>query len=295
MRKTYLFIFCFLLFVPALLRAQDTATYRDDDVFKKQVYEHVKKDLEKGLIKGMIQLKAESEKIKPLQKVSVKYKMADSKQPLATTDIYKRLEKSVFIVWKLYGRTLKNIEGISVHATAFAISENGIMVTNHHVLAQLIDTSSRLYDMDSTLFLTDVNGNIFGIDSVLSYNERSDAAIFKIKNVHNVAIHPLPFGKEAQIGSSVYLLSHPDGFPYYFSSGIVARNSVFGEPGERSPRMDVTADYAKGSSGGAFVDQYGGVIGMVSTTHSIYGSGRDNFQMVVKQTVPVRLIRDLIK
>ena len=65
--------------------------------------------------------------------------------------------------------------------------------------------------------------------------------------------------------------------------------------------MSITADYAKGSSGGPVVDDAGHVVGMVSTTESIYYGSRANdpkdpkgpLQMVVKNCVPVEAIRHL--
>jgi serine protease Do len=296
LKKGYIFICVLVCFLQTIVRAQDTIGYRDDEVFRSEVYRNVRIDLSKGLIKGYHALKAETENLKPSQKVSVPYKMGTEQQPLLAPDIYKHLEPSVLIVWKLYRRTTSNIEGLSCIATAFPITGDGIIVTNYHVLQQIISKDIPLYEIDSTLFLSDAKGNIFGIDSVLTYNVNADIALFKVKNIHHTIIHPLSFGKEAATGAPVYLLAHPDGFPYYFSSGIVSRTAKYSQFGDYSERMDVTADYGKGSSGGPVVDQYGNVIGVVSSTHSIYANDRfENLQMVVKQTIPVKSIITLIK
>lgn len=280
---------------PLKLAAQDTAVYKDDDAFRKQVYTQVRQDMDKGGIKGFHQLWSESDQVKASQKVKVHYRQLAKPKELPAHAIWKVMNKSVFIIWKYYKKTESNIEGISVHATAFAISADGVMVTNHHVISNVIDRSSHFYAMDSTLFLTDADGNVFGIDSILTYNENADIALFTVKNIHHVPVIPLPLGKEPSAGTPAYILSHPEGFPYYFSSGIVARTSLYNEFGSYTERLNVTADYAKGSSGAPVADEYGTLIGVVSSTHSIYAQNMDNLQMVVKQVVPIRSLRAFLQ
>jgi hypothetical protein len=64
--------------------------------------------------------------------------------------------------------------------------------------------------------------------------------------------------------------------------------------------MQVTCDYAKGSSGAAILDLCGNVVGLVSSTRSIYyNTDKDgdpqNFQMVRRHCVPGAAILDLVK
>jgi S1-C subfamily serine protease len=65
--------------------------------------------------------------------------------------------------------------------------------------------------------------------------------------------------------------------------------------------MGVTAEYCRGSSGGPVMDDAGNVIGMVSSTNSIYYPSKDpkknprgSFQMVIRNCVPVDAILKLI-
>lgn len=283
-----------MLLVSGSLLAQDTIRFRDDDQFKKLVYKNVRVEMEKGGVKGFRELWAQAVNVVPSQKVNVKYELAKTRKPMASVAIAKQLNEQVFVIWKFFRKTDKNIEGISISATAFPINEEGTMVTNQHVLEVLFKKEAKFYDMDSTLFLSDVNGNVFSIDKVLSYDENADLALFTIKNAQGVKIHPISLGTDARAGTPVYLLSHPEGFPYYFSSGIVARNVKYEEFGSNTERMDITADYAIGSSGGPIVNEYGALVGVVSSTHSIYGRQREELQMVVKQTVPVRSIYSIM-
>jgi S1-C subfamily serine protease len=63
--------------------------------------------------------------------------------------------------------------------------------------------------------------------------------------------------------------------------------------------MSITADYAKGSSGGPALDASGAVVGIASSTQSIYyGSEKPEqgpLQMVVKNCVPVAALRAMVK
>jgi S1-C subfamily serine protease len=277
------------------LFAQDTIQYRDDDQFQKLVYKNVRVAMEQGTVKGFMQLWSESVNIVPSQKVAVKYVKSKQEKPKTPVALAKQLNEQVFVIWKFYRKTDNNIEGISISATAFPINEEGTMMTNKHVLEVLFNKTPGFYEMDSTLFLSDVHGNVFGIDKVLSYDDNADLALFTIKNNKGIKLHPLAVGDDSPVGSQVYCLSNPEGFPYYFSSGMVARNAKYQEFGASTERMDITADYAIGSSGAPIVNDAGALVGVVSSTHSIYSKQRQDLQMVVKQTVPVRSIYSILK
>jgi S1-C subfamily serine protease len=289
-----------LLLVPFLgtgisLFAQDTISFRDDEQFKKLVYKNARTEMEQGAVKGFMQLWSETVSVVPSKQVTVKYEQAKTRKPLSTVELAKQLNEQAFVIWKFFRKTDKNIEGIAIAATAFPINEEGTMVTNQHVLEVLFKKTPGFYEMDSTLFLSDVHGNVFSIDKVLSYDENADLALFTIKNIHGIKIHPIALGNDAPVGTPVYCMSHPEGFPYYLSAGMVARNARYEEFGAYTERMDITADYAIGSSGGPIVNEFGALIGVVSSTHSIYSRQREELQMVVKQTVPVRSIYSIMK
>ena len=62
--------------------------------------------------------------------------------------------------------------------------------------------------------------------------------------------------------------------------------------------IGITADFARGSSGAPVLNEAGAVVAVAQSTRSIYydeKEGRpENLQMVVKQCVPARYVRELI-
>ena len=83
--------------------------------------------------------------------------------------------------------------------------------------------------------------------------------------------------------------------------GMVSRYNMIMETKHKKAgkRMTITADYAKGSSGAPVFNRKGQVVGVVSSTSSIYYSvengKKENLQMVVKNCIPVESIHELIQ
>jgi S1-C subfamily serine protease len=99
-----------------------------------------------------------------------------------------------------------------------------------------------------------------------------------------------------EVGSEVRVVSHPDGRFYSYSEGVISR--YFMDRRERAPRMQITADYARGSSGCGVFNESGALTALVSATTSIYydqsEEKNDDLQMVIKSCIPVAAIWDLV-
>lgn len=181
-------------------------------------------------------------------------------------------------------------------ATAIALTEDGTCVTNYHVLSNVILSGAlQYYPSDEVMyFIMSEKGKVYPVNAVLTADPFNDFAIFTV-DTGGDKLTPIPLGQTPQSGSEVYCLSNPQENLYYLSKGIVARNVEEVDPNTGRSRLctQITADYAKGSSGGPILDTKGNLVGMVSTTTSIYAAPQmqRNFQMAVKSTVPVQLIK----
>lgn len=211
-------------------------------------------------------------------------------------EIVKSRKDGVLMVCKYFKGAEGQREKIQLHATATAITADGMCVSNWHVFMNFIQADAMLPLNDSITFLVNLKGEVFPIEKVLAYSEMADAAVFKI-NTGKSRLTTIPLGTELAVGETVHTLTNPNEYLYYYSKGVVARNTAQHKIGPMGDRMEITADYAKGSSGGPILDDRGNMVGMVSTTHSIYAQERPqgNLQMVIKTTIPVRSIRRLIQ
>jgi S1-C subfamily serine protease len=85
---------------------------------------------------------------------------------------------------------------------------------------------------------------------------------------------------------------------YYYSKGMVSLyDGIKGSASRLTEWMVISADYARGSSGAAVLNDSGEVVGMVASTHTIlYNRDQsDHPQMVARFCVPVEAIRRLIE
>ena len=173
-------------------------------------------------------------------------------------------------------------------ASGFFISSGGILVTKHHVVAGP--------DKESLVVLSG-DGRMAPVTEVLASDAIADIAILRCKGTGYSA---LPLDAEAAAGSPVGVWSHPAEHFFSLSSGIVARRFLLKKPsGPTCEALAITADYARGSSGGPVFDDRGNVVGMVASTDSVYyeqqNGQQKNLQMVFKNCVSARSILALIE
>jgi serine protease Do len=175
-------------------------------------------------------------------------------------------------------------------ATAWCLSADGVMVTNYHVLESAKGSAYGIASRD---------GEVWPVVEVLAANKERDIAIFRVKGD---GFQRLALGAAAEVGDKIRVISHPNRKFFLQTSGEVARYHLARSRKTKkgAVMMSVTADYAKGSSGGPVLNEQGEVVGMVSSTQSIYygeddDGDQENLQMVVKNTVPVDAIRKMLE
>jgi S1-C subfamily serine protease len=172
-------------------------------------------------------------------------------------------------------------------ASGFVLTADGVIVTSYHVIAE---------QDKATYVVMTASGHVYPVTKVLAGNEHHDLALLKIEAEN---LRPLPLGKSPEIGDSIGVLSHPAGHFYSFSSGVVSRKTRVRVTSQPVDAIQVTADFARGSSGAPVLNAQGQVIGIVRSTESVYyhfeqGQQRD-LQMVFKVCIPASSLRRLTR
>jgi len=217
--------------------------------------------------------------------------LSDPGKKLDAEAVYGRARRSVVIV----GGITRCDGGRHWHAscaTGFVVHKDGVIVTNAHVVEAFAH-------MDAMGVMTD-DGRVFPIKAVLAADGVNDVAVLKIA-ADDLA--PLPLATGTSIGATVYCLSHPElnapgsenGF-FAFTRGMVCgkfRLRLGGGPAVNV--LAITADYAKGSSGGPILNENGAVVAMVCSTMALIDDGDGNVQMTWKFTRPSSSILPLLR
>ena len=196
---------------------------------------------------------------------------------------------SVFVVGSVYDCGKCDQWHPAGLATAWVLASDGVLCTNYHVIESF---------KGEAMAVSSWQGEVYLVTEILMADRGNDVAVFRVEAEN---LTPLPLGEEAAaIGEKISCLSHPNRRFFLHTFGEVARYHYKRGRGPKVAQMSITADYAKGSSGGPILNQKNEVVGMVASTSTIYGGKAEStqqaqFQMVVKNSIPGFVIRDLIK
>ena len=141
----------------------------------------------------------------------------------------------------------------------YALTTDGAAATCFHVVRPP-DNFKEGY-----LIAADEAGTIYPVTEILAANPDTDAAIIRIRAKK---LNPLALNTAVFPGDRCVCFSDPLGERGYFSDGIVSRflkpPARHGSNPANVTRMDVTTDWAPGSSGSAVLDEFGNAIGHVT-------------------------------
>lgn len=175
-------------------------------------------------------------------------------------------------------------------ASGVIVDASGIIATNQHVAANAKGDAMGVLLAD---------GTFLPVIEVLAAKAGQDVALIRV-DTQGRKLPALPVRSDLAAGADVVCYSNPDGSYGYLTEGIIARYSKGNGPRERNAVwMQVTCDYAKGSSGAAILDLCGNVVGLVSSTNSVYYTtdnegDQKNLQMVRRNCVPGLAILELV-
>ncbi len=287
-------------------KAQDQtdSIFMNDALFHKGLEEKVQAAFKSQQGKTVPQLQIEAKALKNEQSFSWKLVGNPSTEALKPKDLFQAKKSAVFLMGRMNQKDKNDYPYADLYASAFAISSDGICVTNYHVLAELIhtdkptDTLQQSKDL-STYFIEGIDGEVYVMDELLAFSSSNDLAVFKVKT-NGKKLPFIPLGPVLLPGEPVYIISHPDHIYYYLSEGIVNKNSLMlnpRTPGIRQYRMTISADYAVGSSGAPILSEAGNLAGVVSSTQTIPSAAPEGNkqQMVMKNAISVRALKLLIQ
>ena len=215
-----------------------------------------------------------------------------SRRSLTSADVYAKRLGGILIVANVY-KCHKCPRWHASAATGFVLSKEGAFVTNYHVVAG--DKGKQ-----RSMVVMTPDGDVLPVAEVLAASETNDVAILQI-DARERTFEPIALSTDAPVGSEVTVISHPSRRLYSLTRGVVSRYYYHSRkkgdtPGSR--RLAITADFAKGSSGGPLLNRYGDAVGIVASTSSVYYDDEDgdprNLQMVFKQCIPAEAILQLI-
>ncbi len=163
----------------------------------------------------------------------------------------------------------------SAYGTAFFISSDGYLLTNHHVIADARKITITLNDR------REVDATVVGSDA------RTDVAVLKVKGTDFPAL-PIGNPNVLRVGEPVLAIGSPFGFDYSASAGIVSAKSrtMSAETGVPFIQSDVALN--PGNSGGPLFNQKGQVVGINSRIFS--GTGG---YMGLSFSIPIDVAMDV--
>ena len=166
-----------------------------------------------------------------------------------------------------------NAEGdaFSSTGTGSFIDENGTIITNYHVIESC-----------HTINVTNQDGNVHKVVSVLGFDKERDLAIIKIDS-QNENFIKLKTDK-LKTGEKIYTLGSSLGLTGTFSEGIISSSS---REIEGLEFIQITAPISSGNSGGPLVDEYGNVIGIAT---GAFTEGQN-----LNLAIPVKYINEINK
>jgi len=165
--------------------------------------------------------------------------------PLTSERIYEIASPAVFLIniFDEDGEFLK-------HGSGFFISDDGLAVTNYHVLVGGYSAGIVTYADEE-----------FEVAGLYDFDRRNDSALIRI---HGEGFPYLEIADtDLRTGATVYALGSPLGLQASFSRGIVsqARREL-----EGMTFIQLDAAISTGSSGGALLDTFGRVVGVTTAT-----------------------------
>jgi S1-C subfamily serine protease len=164
---------------------------------------------------------------------------------------------------KLYPTTSQGTSNVSSSGTGFALSSEGFIVTNYHVINAANEITVRGINSDFSVSYK---------AAVIASDKNNDLAILKIDDVafKNLDHPPYTFSNSVSlVGESIYCLGYPlrstMGDEVKLTNGIISSKTGF--QGDITS-YQISAPVQPGNSGGPLLNSNGEIVGIVSAKHT---------------------------
>ena len=134
--------------------------------------------------------------------------------------------------------------------TGFLISPDGLLVTNHHVVAGAQHILAKAE-----------NGGLFPVIRVLASDPANDLALLQVEG-KDLPCLPLAPPHSAEAGTRIAVIGSPLGLEGTLTEGIVSARRQL--PGQKREVLQISAAISQGSSGSPVLDAQGRVVGVAS-------------------------------
>jgi hypothetical protein len=163
--------------------------------------------------------------------------------------------------------------GGKISGTGFALTSNGLIITNHHVIEGV-----------NSIVVRGINGNfdITYTAKVLITDKNNDLAILKIEDPNFTSLGKIPFVMKTSVasaGEDVFVMGYPlratMGDEIKLTNGIISSKTGF--QGDITS-YQISAPIQPGNSGGPLFNKNGDLIGIINAKHT----GAENASYAVK-------------
>ncbi|GAB5450656.1 MAG: trypsin-like peptidase domain-containing protein [Halioglobus sp.] len=202
-----------------------------------------------------------------------------------TTEIFRRASPAVvFVTNTALRRSLFSLDVREIprgSGTGFVWSEQGLIVTNYHVVAGAHRLTVTLANR------SEHNADIIGVAP------EKDLAVLRIANPpDNLSTLPLGDSSELTVGRKVLAIGNPFGLDTTLTTGIVsALGREIQAPGNRKIRGVIQTDAAinPGNSGGPLLNSLGQLIGVNTAIYSPSGASAG-----IGFAIPVNTVKEVV-
>ncbi|MEK6627053.1 MAG: trypsin-like peptidase domain-containing protein [Bdellovibrionota bacterium] len=138
--------------------------------------------------------------------------------------------------------------------TGFIIREDGLIVTNAHVLSNADIIEVQLTEGSDKQYKAEIVGS----------DQRTDIALIKIKPDRKLPVVNLGSSKDVEVGEWVAAFGNPYGHGHTMTKGIISSKGRAIQEINKFPLLQTDASINPGNSGGPLVNSKGQVIGVNS-------------------------------